>query len=66
MPQYRGMPGPRKGSGLGGKQGGGGGRLWEIFGIAFEMEMKKIHNLTKKEKKKELTTTKIRISLGVY
>jgi hypothetical protein len=42
MPQYRGMPGPRSGSGWVGECGGG--RVWGTFGIAFEMEMKKIPN----------------------
>jgi hypothetical protein len=34
MPQYRGTPGPRSGSGWVGELGG---RVWETFGIAFEM-----------------------------
>jgi hypothetical protein len=42
------MPGPRSGSGLVGKQGGG--RVWGTFGLAFEMYIKKIS--TKKGKKK--------------
>jgi hypothetical protein len=35
MPQYRGMPGPRSGSGWIGEQGRG--RIQGTFGIAFEM-----------------------------
>jgi hypothetical protein len=35
MPQYRGMPGPRSGSGWVGEQGRG--RVWGTFGIAFEI-----------------------------
>jgi hypothetical protein len=42
MPQYRGMPGPRSGSGWVGEQGGG--RVLGTFGIAFEMYIKKISN----------------------
>jgi hypothetical protein len=42
MPQYRGMPGPRSRSEWVGKQGGG--RVQGIFGIAFEMYIKKISN----------------------
>jgi hypothetical protein len=38
MPQYRGMPGPRSGSGWVGEQGGR---------IAFEMYIKKISNKNK-------------------
>ena len=34
MPQYRGMPGPRSGSGWVGEWGG---RVWGTFGIALEM-----------------------------
>jgi hypothetical protein len=33
MPQYRGMPGPKGGSGWVGE----GGRVWGTFGIALEM-----------------------------
>ena len=48
MPQYRGMPGPRRGSGWVGEQDGGGYKgLSEKKlgkGIAFEMKMKKISN----------------------
>jgi hypothetical protein len=51
MPQYRGMPGPRSGSGWVGEQGRG--RVEGTFGIAFEMYIKKISN-NKKEKKKKL------------
>jgi hypothetical protein len=40
MPQYRGMPGPRSGSGWVGERG----RVWGTFGIAFEMYIKKISN----------------------
>jgi hypothetical protein len=35
MPQYRGTPGPKRGSGWVGEQGVG--RVWATFGIAFEM-----------------------------
>jgi hypothetical protein len=35
MPQYRGMPGPKIGSGGGGR--GMGRRVWGTFGIALEM-----------------------------
>jgi hypothetical protein len=42
MPQYRGIPGPRSGSGWGGEEGGG--RVQGTFGIAFEMYIKKISN----------------------
>jgi hypothetical protein len=34
MPQYRGAPGPRSGSGW---VGDVAGRIWETFGIAFEL-----------------------------
>jgi hypothetical protein len=44
MPQYRGTPGPRSGSGWIGEWG----RVWGTFGIALEMKMKKIPNLKKK------------------
>jgi hypothetical protein len=40
MPQYRGTPGPRSGSGWVGEWVG----VWGTFGIAFEMYMKKIPN----------------------
>jgi hypothetical protein len=43
MPQYRGMSGPRSGSGWVGEQGGG--RVWGTFGIAFEMYINKISNI---------------------
>jgi hypothetical protein len=42
MPQYRGTPGPRSGSGWVGEQDRGS--VWETFGIAFEMYIKKIIN----------------------
>jgi hypothetical protein len=42
MIQYKGVPGPRSGRGWEGEQGGG--RVWGIFGIAFEMYIKKISN----------------------
>ena len=45
MPQYRGTPGPRSGSGWIGEQGGG--RVQGTFGIAFEMQIKKISNKKK-------------------
>jgi hypothetical protein len=41
MPQYRGTPGPKSGSGWVGECGG---RVWGTFGIALEMEMRKIPN----------------------
>jgi hypothetical protein len=44
-PQYRGTPGPRSGSAWVGELWG---RVWGIFGIAFEMQMKKIPNNNKK------------------
>jgi hypothetical protein len=47
MPHYRGMPGPRIGSGWVGEQGRG--RVWGTFGIAFEMYKKKISKKKKKE-----------------
>jgi hypothetical protein len=41
MPQYRGTPGPKSGSGWvgewGGEGAGGVGGLWGTFGIALEM-----------------------------
>jgi hypothetical protein len=40
MPQYRGTPGPRSGSGWVGEQGTG--RVYGTFGITFEMYIKKI------------------------
>jgi hypothetical protein len=42
MPQYRGTPGPRSGSGCVGEQGRG--RVEGTFVIAFEMQLKKISN----------------------
>jgi hypothetical protein len=41
MPQYRGTPGPKSGSGWVGEWGG---RVWGTFGIALEMQMRKIPN----------------------
>jgi hypothetical protein len=41
MPQYRETPGPRSGSGWVGELEG---RVWGTFGIALEMEMRKIPN----------------------
>jgi hypothetical protein len=49
MPQYRGTPGPRSGSGWVGEQGGG--RVYGTFRIAFEMYIKKIINKKIKRKK---------------
>jgi hypothetical protein len=46
MPQYRGMSGPRSGSGCVGEWGG---VVWGTFEIAFEMSMKKIPNKSIKE-----------------
>ena len=43
MPQYRGMPGPRSGSGWVGEQGRG--KIWETFGITFEMYIKKSNEI---------------------
>jgi hypothetical protein len=43
MPQYRGTPGPKSGSGWVGELWGGG-RIWGTFGIALEMLMRKIPN----------------------
>jgi hypothetical protein len=40
LPQYRGTPGPRSGSGWIGEWVGE--RVWGTFGIAFEMYIKKI------------------------
>jgi hypothetical protein len=51
-PQYRGMPGPRSGSGWVGKQGRG--RVYGTFGIAFEMYIKK--NLIENNKKEKIFT----------
>ena len=48
MPQYRGKPGPRSGSGWVEEQGGG--RVQGTFRIAFEMYIKKI---SKKKEKRE-------------
>jgi hypothetical protein len=42
MPQYRGMPGPRSGSGWVGEHGRR--RVKRTFGIAFEVYIKKISN----------------------
>jgi hypothetical protein len=44
MPQYGGTPGPRSGSGWGGE---GEGKGMGTFGLAFEMQMKKIPNFKK-------------------
>ena len=52
MPQYRGLPGPRSGSGWVGKQGRG--RVYGTFGIAFEMYIKK--NLIENNKKEKIFT----------
>jgi hypothetical protein len=41
MPQYRGTPGPKNGNGWVGEWGG---RVWETFGIALEMLLRKIRN----------------------
>jgi hypothetical protein len=51
MPQYRGTPGPKSGSGWVGEWGGVFGTFW----IALEMYMRKIHNkkLILKKKRKE-------------
>jgi hypothetical protein len=43
MPQYRGMPGPKNGNGWVWELGGG------TFGIALEMQLKKIRNKKKKK-----------------
>jgi hypothetical protein len=45
MLQYRGTPGPRSGSGWVGEQGRG--TVQGTFGIAFEMQIKKISNKKK-------------------
>jgi hypothetical protein len=58
MPQYRGMRGPRSGSGWGGEQGGR--RVYGTFGIAFEMYIKKIPN-----KNKYILKTKKKKNIGV-
>jgi hypothetical protein len=47
MPQYRGMPGPRSGSGWVGEWGG---RVWGTFEVALEMKMKKISNFKKRKR----------------
>jgi hypothetical protein len=52
MPQYRGMPGPRSGSGWVGEQGEGGYRELS-FRIAFEMYIKKYLIKKNKEKKRQ-------------
>jgi hypothetical protein len=41
MPQYRGTPRPKSGSGWVGEWVG---RVWGTFGIVLEMEMRKIPN----------------------
>jgi hypothetical protein len=43
VPQYRGMPWPRSGSGWVGEQGRG--KIWETFGITFEMYIKKSNEI---------------------
>jgi hypothetical protein len=63
MPQYRGMPGPRSGSGWVGEQGEG--RISETFGIAFEMYIKKISNKKKEKNSKQKMTHKL-TRLNVY
>jgi hypothetical protein len=50
MPQYRGTPGPRSGSGWVGEWWG----VWGTFGIALKMFMKKLPN--KKFKNSKYTT----------
>jgi hypothetical protein len=47
MPQYRGTPGPKRGSGW---VGDWGGWVWGTFGIALEMYMRKIPNKKKRKK----------------
>jgi hypothetical protein len=51
MPQYGGNARAKKWE-VG--RGVGRGRVWGTFGIAFEMQMKKMPNLKKKLKKKKL------------
>jgi hypothetical protein len=48
MPQYRGTPGPKNGNGWVGECGE---RVWETFGIALEMSLRKIRNKKNKRKK---------------
>jgi hypothetical protein len=56
MPQYRGTPGPRSGSGW---VGWVKGRVWGTFGVAMEMQMKKIPNKNKKIKIKKKCSTSL-------
>jgi hypothetical protein len=64
MPQYRGMPGPRSGSGWVGEQGGG--RVQGTFGVAFEMQMKKISNKKWENVSKKIINKKKDVRFGVY
>jgi hypothetical protein len=50
MPQYRGMPGPKRGSGW---VGDWGGWVWGTFGIALECKQGK-YLIKKNKKKKEM------------
>jgi hypothetical protein len=47
MPLYRGTPVPKNGNGWVREWRG---RVWETFGIALEMQLRKIHNKKKKWK----------------
>jgi hypothetical protein len=62
MPQYRGTPGPRSGSGWVGEQQVRGA-VWGTFGIAFEMYMKKIPNKKLGEKKESMKQKKKKIEI---
>ena len=54
MPQHRGMPGPKNGNGWVGDWGGG------AFGIALEMQLKKIRNKKIKLRNTQNNLAKIR------
>jgi hypothetical protein len=52
MPQYRGTPGPKNWEWVGREVGGR--RVWGTFGIALEMQLRKICNKKYLKKKKLL------------
>jgi hypothetical protein len=52
MPQYRGMPGPRSGSGWVGERGGGIGDFWDSIWNVNEENNKKLKNKNKNKKQK--------------
>jgi hypothetical protein len=53
MPQYRGMPGTRSGSGWVGKWGGRGGDFWDSIGNVNEIPNKKRKEKKRKERKEK-------------